>query len=144
MDMLVGQYIQKVSDKGRTVLPSKFKKELGAEVVVARWYEGSLAIFDIRSWQQLVEQVTKDAVLGVPLRETERFLLGGAYEVELDDQGRFVVPQVLRSYAGIQNEVVFLGLGNRIELWSKEKWQEHEQKVLQSAEEMVEKITRQK
>lgn len=139
--MLVGQYFQKLSEKGRTALPSRFKKEVGIKIILSRWYEGSLAIFNINSWKSIVERVTQDTVLGVPLRETERFLLGGAYEIVLDNQGRFVIPPALRSYAGLGKEVVFLGLGARIEVWNKERWMEHEKSVIGRAEEMIEKVT---
>lgn len=139
--MLVGQYFQKLSSKGRTALPSRFKKEVGLKIVLSRWYEGSLAIFNINSWKSIVERVTQDAVLGVPLRETERFLLGGAFEIVLDSQGRFVIPSALRNYAGLGKELVFLGLGGRAEVWDKERWLKHEKNVIEKAEEMIEKVT---
>lgn len=142
--MLVGQYIQKLSEKGRTALPSRFKKEVGQEIILSRWYEGALAIFGADSWKTIVERVTKDAMLGVPLRETERFLLGGAYEIELDSQGRFVIPAPLRSHAEMKEEIVFVGLGNRVEVWDSKKWGEHEKVVIEKAEEMIEKVTKEK
>lgn len=139
--MLVGQYIQKLSKKGRVALPSRFRKEVGERIILSRWYEGSLAIFGPEAWHEVVERVTKDGILGVPLRVSERFLLGGAYEVILDEQGRFVVPPPLRNYAGMGDEVVFVGLGRRLEVWSRERWIEEEKKVLEKAEEMIEKVT---
>ena len=110
--------------KGRTALPSKFRKELGGEVVLARWYEGSIAIFELGSWTKIVEQATRGLVVTSPSRDTERFLLGGAYEITLDAQGRLVVPQTLREHGGLEGEVVFVGLANRVELWSKKAWEE--------------------
>ncbi|MBI2007505.1 MAG: division/cell wall cluster transcriptional repressor MraZ [Candidatus Blackburnbacteria bacterium] len=142
--MLVGQYIQKLSKKGRVALPSRFRKEVGERIILSRWYEGSLAIFGPEAWHKVVERVTKDSVLGVPLRVSERFLLGGAFEITLDEQGRFVVPLPLRNYAGMEDEVIFLGLGNRIEVWAKERWEEHEKEVIEKAEEMIEKVTKEK
>ena len=134
--------------KGRTALPSKFRKELGVEVVLARWYEGSIAIFAIESWTKIVEQATRGLVVTSPSRDTERFLLGGAYEITLDAQGRLVVPQTLREHGGlpsassgqVEGEVVFVGLANRVELWSKKAWEEREKHVVTHAEELIEKV----
>lgn len=142
--MLVGQYIQKLSGKGRVALPSRFKKEVGKRIILSRWYEGSLAIFSPEAWHEVVERVTKDSVLGVPLRVSERFLLGGAYEITLDEQGRFVVPPPLRNYAGMKDEVVFVGLGKRVEVWEKKLWEAEEKEIVEKAEEMIEKVTREK
>lgn len=142
--MLVGQYIQKLSEKGRVALPSRFRKEVGERIILSRWYEGSLAIFSPEAWHEVVKRVTKDSVLGVPLRVSERFLLGGAFEITLDEQGRFVVPPPLRNYAGMREEVAFVGLGMRLEVWSKERWIEEEKQVLEKAEEMIEKVTKEK
>lgn len=140
--MLVGQYIQKLSGKGRVALPSRFKKEVGKRIILSRWYEGSLAIFSPEAWHEVVERVTKDSVLGVPLRVSERFLLGGAYEITLDEQGRFVVPPPLRNYAGMKDEVVFVGLGKRVEVWEKKLWEAEEKEIVEKAEEMIEKVTK--
>lgn len=139
--MLVGQYIQKLSKKGRIALPSRFRKEVGERIILSRWYEGSLAIFGPEAWHEVVGRITKDSILGVPLRVSERFLLGGAYKVTLDAQGRFVVPPPLRNYAGMGDEVVFVGLGGRLEVWGRERWIEEEKQVLEKAEEMIEKVT---
>lgn len=131
--MLIGQYKNKISTKGRTALPAKFRHELGEKVVITRWYEGSLAIFDAGAWQKLVEEVVSGGFLTEPARETERFLLAGAYEAELDAQGRFVVPQQLREYAGLADEVVFIGLGQRVEVWGEENWSKKEKEVMEQA-----------
>ncbi len=136
--MLVGYYIQKVNHKGRTALPSRFKKELGTTIILSRWFEGALAIFSPKAWQEMVEQVTKGSLVTAIARDTERFLLGGAYEIDLDAQGRFVIPIDLRAHTTLINEIVFIGLSNRVELWNKEKWQEREKNIIQNAEKLVE------
>lgn len=138
--MLVGHYYQKLSGKGRTALPARFRKEQGRDVVLSRWYEGSLSIFNKQEWTRMVSQATRGVSTTAAARDTERFLLGGAYEIELDNQGRFVVPQALREYAKLgQNSVVFVGLGNRVEIWDKKRWEEREKQVMEHAEELIEK-----
>lgn len=141
--MLIGSYIQKLDIKGRTALPSRFKKEVGEEVVLARWYEKCLAIFGLREWEEVVGVATQGSILTSPARDTERFLLGGAYEITLDSQGRFVIPPPLRAHAALTNtkEVVFIGLNKRIEVWSKKSWEERELAIVEKAEALIEEAT---
>lgn len=136
--MLVGYYIQKINEKGRTALPSRFKKELGETVILCRWFEGSLAIFGSQAWQSMVEAATKGSLVTATARDTQRFLLGGAYEIELDNQGRFVIPVALREYTNFVGEIVFIGLGSRVELWNRQRWGEREKSIIQNAEKLIE------
>jgi MraZ protein len=141
--MLVGQYIQKISTKGRTALPAKFRQVLGKDVIVAKWYEGCLVIVDGKSWQALLLKLTgKSEIITAPVRDTDRFILGSAFEVNLDNQGRFVIPKLLREYAGLAEEAVFVGLGDRVEIWDKKGWEERERYVQKHASEMVEKLAK--
>ncbi|MEK7521795.1 MAG: hypothetical protein AAB599_03285 [Patescibacteria group bacterium] len=137
--MLIGSHIQKVDAKGRTAIPSKFKKELGITVLISRWYEGAVSIFAPESWRRIVEQATLGSSVSASARDTERFLLGGAFEATLDAKGRFVIPQILRDFGKIQNEVVFVGLGNRIEVWAKSAWIERELHISKNAEKLLER-----
>lgn len=137
--MLIGHYIQKIDKKGRTAIPAKFKKELGENVVVSRWYEGAISIFVPQSWLKIVEQATLGSSVSTSARDTERFLLGGAFEIELDSQGRFVIPQALRDFGKLQEEVVFVGLGNRVEVWAQKAWKEHESHIIKEAEKLIER-----
>lgn len=140
--MLIGHYFQKFSGKGRVALPSKFKKSLGAIIILSRWYEGSLAVFEVSSWERIVLQVTGGSVVTAQARDTERFLLGGAYELKLDRQGRFVIPQPLREHGQLAEEVVFVGLGNRVEIWNKTTWQTREKEIVEHAEELLQKAAK--
>ena len=138
--MLIGTHIQKLSVKGRTALPSKFKKELGTSVVISHWYEGAISVFSGEKWQKIVEQATLGSSVSSSARDTERFLLGGAYEVELDTQGRFVIPQALRDFGNFSKEqVVFVGLGNRVEIWAQKAWKERSSHIIKNAEKLLER-----
>lgn len=141
--MLIGQYDSKLTDKDRIVVPNKFRQELEKELVVARWYENCLVLVSKESWRKLLEKLTGKSDLVVsPVRDIDRFILGSAYEVNLDSQGRFIVPGVLISFAQIRAEVVFVGLGDRIEIWSKQNWNELEENIEQKASEAIEKIAK--
>ncbi|MDO8452606.1 MAG: hypothetical protein Q7S79_02540 [bacterium] len=140
--MLIGSYVQRIDIKGRTAVPFRFKKELGTEVILARWYEKCLAIFALNDWEEMIHVATSGGILAAPARDTERFLLGGACGVNLDAQGRFVIPQALRAHSALEGakEVVFVGLNRRVEVWSKESWQSKEKEIVNKAEELIEKV----
>jgi len=138
--MLIGQYNAKIGQKGRLALPKRFREELGERVVLARWYENCLVIVDYKVWGEILKDFTKGSAVTRPARDTARFLLGSAFEIELDQQGRFVIPQVLRDYALLTNEVIFAGLGDKVEIWDKGLWKEHENNILAKAAEFAESL----
>ena len=142
--MLLGYYFVKPDQKGRIALPYKFRAELGPSLVVARWFEKCLVVINRESWGVMVHNLTGGELATLSARDTDRFLLGGSFEVELDKQGRFVVPTALRSFAGIKGEVVIVGLGQRVEIWGKERWEDREKKLQNEAGEKVEKLYRDK
>ncbi len=141
--MLIGSYQTTLAENGRCALPAKFRKELGDKAVVARWYEGCLVIVKLTALQELLHRVTGESkTITGSVRDTDRFLLGSAYEVELDVQGRFVLSKELRDYAKLSESVVFVGLGDRVEIWSVEAWTKQEQYVAEHASEMVELLSK--
>ncbi len=143
--MFLGRYYSYVSQKGRLALPSKFRNSTGKNIVITRWYEKCLVIVGKENWKTFFDRlIKKESVPTRPIRSTERFIFSTAYEVELDDQGRFVLPVFLREITGIKegSEVVFLGLGDRIELWDKKVWEEEEEIVKKEADRMLEKISK--
>ena len=121
--------------------PSKFKKILGTQVIVAKWYEECIVVVNANEWESLLNKLTgKEEHITVSVRDTDRFILGSAFEVELDAQGRFVVPKVLLNYAHVEKEAVFLGLGDRVEIWDAKAWKEKEKEVQETASALIEKI----
>jgi MraZ protein len=140
--MLIGQYIVKLTEKSRTALPKKFRDELGNRVILARWYEGCLVIVSNGKWSALLNKLTgRSEHITEPVRDTDRFILGSAYEVELDAQGRFVIPKILKDYGKLGNEIAFVGLGNRVEIWNSQSWRERETFIQKNAAGMIEKIS---
>jgi MraZ protein len=143
--MLIGHYITKLMQDGRCAMPSKFRKEIGSSAIVARWYEGCLVVVSVDKWQELLQKLTgRSEVITAPVRETDRFILGSAFEISTDSQGRFIVPKSLRDYAKLQEEVTFVGLGDRVEIWNKAAWEEKEKLLSEKAGEMIEKIAESK
>jgi len=138
--ILIGHYQTKTSVKGRVALPAKFKKSLGEKIIVTAGYEKSLMIVSPKDWQSVVGEITNRQLTLEPARATDRFLLGSAFEVELDSQGRFIIPKYLRTYSEIKEEVVFIGVGNRVELWSKSRWQNYEAYLEKNISQLGEKL----
>lgn len=141
--MLIGSYLSVLGDKRRTAIPKKFLDELGNELVIARWYENCLVLVKKNFWDGLLDRLTggsKVASLGV--RDIERFILGSAFDIEPDEQGRIVIPEVLAEFAGFGNELVFIGLGDRVEVWNKETWEVKEKEVAKTSREYIEEISR--
>lgn len=123
--MLVGEFEARIDGKNRVALPSKFRKTLGKSLIVTKGYEHTLIIVKAANWQTLLETVGDKPLVQKETREVQRFLLGGAHDVELDVKGRFLLPSYLRLFAQMEEEVIFLGLSRYIEMWSRKRWEEH-------------------
>jgi len=128
--MLIGNYKSKLAANGRTACPAKFRNELGDHLVLLHGYEQCLMLVKPEFISQLTAQDKPFAMSAA--RATDRFILGNAFELELDDQGRMIIPASQKEYAQlIGNDVIFVGVGNRVEIWDPNKWDEY-QKYLQS------------
>ncbi|MEK7526607.1 MAG: division/cell wall cluster transcriptional repressor MraZ [Patescibacteria group bacterium] len=139
--MLIGQYQQNLTESKRIAVPVRFRKELGDKLIIAKWYEGCLVIVSKENWQALLTKLTgRSEIITSPVRDTDRFIMGSAYEVEPDAQGRIILPTNLIDYACLAKEVVFLGLGNRVELWDESIWKKREEYIAKNAAEMIEKL----
>lgn len=140
-EMLIGNYTNRVSKKGRTAVPAKFRQQLGRQVIVTKGYEGTLLLVAQDEWAKLVESLETQSLILSPARETDRFILGNAFAAELDDQGRFVIPAALREHAAIVNEAVFVGLGQRVEIWSAKAWQAHQEFLKANSEKIADSLS---
>lgn len=121
--MLLGQYEAIVGEKHRVAFPKKLREIIGEKLIITLGYENSLIIVSEEGWKALLEGTEGKPFIEKPARETQRYLLGGATFVELDNKGRFIIPDYLRRFAKIKTEVVFLGLSRYVELWDKEIWE---------------------
>ena len=139
--MLLGRYDAKVSAKYQIALPKKFRQALGEKVVITKGLEHCLIVVSQAHWQTLLE-----GTMGLPftqrsVRETQRYLLGNAQEIELDSKGRCVLPAYLRDYAHLQEDVVVAGIERFIEIWDKEYWEKEQERLNGNIESIAEKLT---
>lgn len=140
VNKLLGQYQAKVSPKGRIAFPKRFRQILGNEIIITRGYEGCLIAVSQKEWQMIAAPTENRPFVLSPTRDTARFLLGNATLVELDDQGRFIIPTYLRDYSGIKQEAVFLGLGRYVEIWDKAKWEEYQRYLSKNINHISERL----
>lgn len=136
--MFMGEYNHTVDEKGRLIIPVKFRDELGSEFVVTKGLDGCLFAYDLTEWRVLEEKLRALPLTNKDARAFARFMLAGAASVEIDKQGRILLPQVLRNFAGLEKDVVLIGVASRIEIWNKEKWEEASYDA--DAEELAEKM----
>ena len=123
MHMFMGEYNHTIDAKGRLIIPAKFREVLGDEFVVTKGMDGCLFVFDNSEWQVFAEKLRSLPMIDKEVRQFTRFFLAGAASVEVDKQGRILLPSVLRDFAGITNDTVLIGVGSRIEIWSKDRWE---------------------
>ena len=120
--MFMGEYNHTVDEKGRLIIPAKFREELGSEFVIAKGLDDCLFVYNNTEWKALEDKLRALPLTNKNARTFARFMLGGAATVELDKQGRILIPQVLRTFATLDKEIVLVGIANRIEIWNKAKW----------------------
>jgi MraZ protein len=141
--MLLGTYQAKFASGHRVSIPSQFRKELGQSCILARWYEGCLVLVGEEFWNALYKRLTGGETLIVnPIRDTERFILGSAFNVIPDEQGRIVIPERLITYSGLKEDIYFIGLGEKAEIWDKEAWEAKEKEVVRDADEYLEELAK--
>ena len=138
--MLVGTYNPKPDAKSRVVFPSKFRSELGASVVVTIGMEHSIAVYSRAEWDVYLERVKQLSTFKKDARDFRRFILSKTYELEFDAAGRIIIPQDLKSYAGIATQITLIGVENHVEVWDTEKWTEHENEIMSDLESMAEAL----
>lgn len=120
--MFMGEFDHSIDSKGRIIVPSKFREDLGDEFVITLGLDGCLFVYPKNEWQIFSEGLsklpgTKEA------RQLQRYFLAKAAECESDKQGRILIPVKLRECAGLDKDIVFVGVLNKIEIWSKERWE---------------------
>lgn len=140
--MIIGEYKGKVGEKKRVSLPAKFREEIGEDLILTRGYEEALILVNKEMWQKVAQNVIDGSFTDKNIRDTSRFLVGSAKEIEMDSQGRFVIPEALFTHAGLGSEIVFIGLVNRIEIWDAEKWSQRVAYLQKHGDEIAQEISK--
>ena len=136
--MFMGEYNHSVDAKGRMIVPSKFREQLGNEFVVTKGLDGCLFAYSHEEWQRIEDSLREKPLTSKDARKFMRFFFAGAMDCEIDKQGRFLISSNLRDFANLSKEVVIIGMDSRIEIWSKDKWKKLDEEI--SPDEIAEKM----
>ena len=124
--MLLGEYYHQLDEKNRLRIPAKLRNQLGSGYIIMKGSSNSLFVYSSDEMENLMNEKLKSVPLSdIKAQKSIRMLFSSAFVVEEDAQGRFILPQNLREFAGIKKNVVSIGVGNRIELWDEDKWKEY-------------------
>ena len=127
--MFTGEYRHSVDDKGRLAVPSRFRAQLDAGLVVSRWLDSCLAIHTKAGWDALAVKVAQLPITDANARRFSRFIFAGASETTLDGQGRVLVPGYLRDMAGLTSEAVVVGSRDHAEIWAPDTWEAYRREL---------------
>ena len=139
--MLLGQFEGKIGEKHQAALPKKFREVLGEKLIITKGFENCLIIVSEENWQTLLEGTEGRPFTSKDTRELQRFLLGNATDVALDTKGRFVIPEYLRKFAGLEADIIFAGIQRFVEIWNKSKWDLHQKELEKNASYIGERLT---
>lgn len=136
----VGEYKHSVDVKGRLALPVKFRELLGSGFIIARGLDNCLFVYPREEWSVIIDKFRQMPMNQKDARDYARYFLSGATEAYPDKQGRIVLPQHLREYAGISKDVYVLGVGSRAEIWNKEAWDLMKERLSQDFSKIAESV----
>jgi len=138
--MLIGEYTHRLDTKRRVSLPAKMRRNLGERVVITRGLDKCLFLYTSEEWDRIASKLSKLPMGQSRTRQFVRMMLAGAEEVEVDSLGRVLLPEHLKSYASLEEEVVITGVFNRVELWSRTEWENYRSTIEKRADELAEEL----
>ncbi len=138
--MFIGEYAHSIDPKKRLALPSRFRVELGKRVIVTRGLDGCLFVYPIAAWDTLAGKLGTLPVGESSTRSFIRIMLAGATDVELDSQGRILLPEYLKTEGNLKKDVTIVGLFNRLEIWDTKKWQEYRKRAEKNTGKIAEEL----
>ncbi|MBR6505047.1 MAG: division/cell wall cluster transcriptional repressor MraZ [Clostridia bacterium] len=139
--MFIGEYEHSVDAKGRVIMPAKLRDDIGEKFIITKGLDGCLFAYSLDEWTNFESKLKTLPLTNKNARDFVRFFLSGAVECEIDKQGRFLIPNNLRTYATLEKEINIIGVGTRIEIWNREKWEKYSSEENISADDIAENMT---
>lgn len=125
INVFIGEYYHAIDGKNRMIIPCKIREKLDGKLILTKGLDGCLYGYDVYEWNNLSNKLKVLPLTNKDAQCFVRFFFSGAHEIEIDKQGRALIPQNLIEYAEIEKEIVIIGVLTRIEIWSKEKWKDY-------------------
>ncbi|MEA1937334.1 MAG: division/cell wall cluster transcriptional repressor MraZ [Patescibacteria group bacterium] len=138
--MFIGEYNHNLDEKGRLAVPIKFRNDLKKGAVVTKGLDGCLFLYTMNEWKTLAEKLSHLPISQSGTRAFARLMLAGAMDAQIDKQGRIVIPDYLRKYAGMKKKIIVSGLYNRLEIWDENNWEKYKRKTEKESENIAEKL----
>lgn len=138
--MFIGEYYHHIDSKGRLAIPVKFRQSFEEGAVVTKGLDECLFVYPKSEWQKLAEKLARLPISQANTRAFSRLMLAGAMDLEIDKQGRVILPEYLRRYAAMQKKVVITGLYNRLEIWDEDKWNTYKSGTEKSSGQIAEAL----
>jgi len=138
--MFIGEFSHNVDEKGRVAIPAKFRGKISGGAIITRGLDKCLFVFTKTDWEKLAGKLIELPLAQANSRAFVRLMLSGASDVKLDIQGRILVPDYLRKYAGVKKAVKVIGVYNRMEVWDEKNWEAYKSKTESASDEIAEKM----
>ncbi len=140
--MLIGEYRHSIDEKGRTSIPTKFRKELGKVFYITRGIDGMIDVYTKEAWERLQQKLAELPMTVEANRKFKRFILGASSEISPDKQGRILISQALKEHSKIfaEKKVVWAGVGDKVEIWSEKLWEQQNEKSIENISEISESL----
>ena len=138
--MFIGEYNHNLDNKGRIAVPVKFRDDLKKGAVVTKGLDGCLFLYTMSEWKILADKLSKLPISQSNTRAFARLMLAGAMDVQIDKQGRIILPDYLRKYATLKKKVIINGLYNRLEIWDENNWEKYKSKTEKESGDIAEKL----
>lgn len=138
--MLIGEYNHTLDTKKRMAIPARLRKELGERAILTRGLNNCLFLYPMQQWQRVTEKLSQLSVGQGDTRGFLRLMFSGAVEVELDQLGRILIPDYLKTYAELKQRVVVVGVNDRLEVWDEDRWSNYKNGVEKNTDMIAEKL----
>jgi len=138
--MFIGEYQHSIDPKKRLAVPSKFRGELKNKIVVTRGLDKCLFLYPLKVWEGIAGKLGTLPVGESTTRSFIRLMLAGAVDAEVDKQGRILIPDFLKDYAGLRKNVIVAGVYNRLEIWDEKKWNAYKKNAEKNTDEIAEQL----
>jgi len=138
--MMIGTYEHRLDKKGRLVLPSKFRQDLGDLIVASVGVEQCISLYSKNEWEKMLDRFQKMPFFRSKSRDFLRVLLATAHELPVDSAGRVLLPQILKSHASLNVEVCIIGVGDHLEVWDRDIWDKYRKDVMANLPSIVEGV----